>query len=119
MVAIGEGWNFSKIAYRTLTQSRQSADPRSPRHHVPPIKNGRNENLVRLDVCTYWLASLPENKVFHAELEFLYVRQIFNRKTHLQFVEQVLYSPRFRPTTVLDAYLPRDREAGEWETPAP
>ena len=87
-----------------------------PRIEIPPLNNGLEENIVRWAYVLHWLARLPENKVFHSELEFAYSEDDLVAGKNFKPWGEFSSLPDFDPVAFLTPTAPPTREAvEEWK----
>ena len=81
-----------------------------PRIEIPPLENGLKENIVRWAYVLHWLARLPENKVFHSELEFTYSKDDLAARRNFKPWSECSSIPDFDPLPFLTPTAPPTKE---------
>ena len=81
-----------------------------PRFEIPPLENGLKENIVRWAYVLHWLARLPENKVFHSELEFVYSEDDLVARKNFKPWNECSPLPDFDPLPFLTPTAPPTKE---------
>ena len=84
-----------------------------PRFEIPPLENGLKENIVRWVYVLHWLARLPENNVFHSELEFAYSEDDLVARKNFKPWSECSSLPDFDPVVFLTPTAPPTKEEVE------